>query len=121
MEDNSEVVDPTTVQSNNYQSNSTSIPKHHVSFSNLTSDPDIKRGSEFLGKMQQIMTNGNTSELFIPYLSPFRVTYQKARHSVEKQTEFRYPKSQLKKLIQMELSVLTLKTMKSQKLISVGK
>ena len=41
--ENSEVVDATTVQSNNDQSNSTLIPKHHVSFSNLTSDPDIKR------------------------------------------------------------------------------
>ena len=42
VEDNSEVVDATTVQSNNDQSNSTSSPKHHASFSNLTSDPDIK-------------------------------------------------------------------------------
>ena len=47
-----EEVNATTVQSNNYQSNSTSIPKHHVSFSNLTNDPDIKRDSEFLDKMQ---------------------------------------------------------------------
>ena len=43
VEDNSEVVDATTVQSNNDQSNSTSIPKHHVSFSNLNNNPDIKR------------------------------------------------------------------------------
>ena len=78
VEDNSEVVHTTTSQSNNDQSNSTSIPKHHVSFSNLTNDPDIKRDSEFLDKMQQIMTTGNTSKLFIPYLSQFRVTYQKA-------------------------------------------
>ena len=42
VEDNSEVVDATTVQSNNDQSISTSSPKHHASFSNLTSDPDIK-------------------------------------------------------------------------------
>ena len=62
MEDNSEVVDATTVQSNNNQSNSTSISKHHVSFSYLTSDPVIKRDSEYLDKMQQIMTNGNTSK-----------------------------------------------------------
>ena len=32
VEDNSEVADATTVQSNNDQSNSTSIPKHRVSF-----------------------------------------------------------------------------------------
>ena len=43
VENNSEVVRATTVQSNNDQSNSTSIPKHRVSFSNLTNDPDIKR------------------------------------------------------------------------------
>ena len=41
VEDNCEVVD--AVQSNNDQSNSTSIPKHHVSFSNLNNNPDIKR------------------------------------------------------------------------------
>ena len=87
MEDNSDVVDATIVQSNNDQSNSTSIPKHHVSFPNLTNDPDIKRDSEFLDKMQQIMTNGNTLTLFIPYLSQFRATYQKARRSVKKRTE----------------------------------
>ena len=83
VDDNPEVVDTTTLQSNNDQTNSTSI-KHHVSFSNLNSDPDIKRDSEFLDKMQQIMTNGNTSKLFIPYLSQFRATYQKARQSVKK-------------------------------------
>ena len=43
VEDNSEVVDATTVQSNKDQSNSTSIPKHHVSFFNLNNNPDIKR------------------------------------------------------------------------------
>ena len=87
VEGNSDVGDATTVQSNNNQSNITSIPKHHVSFSNLTNDPDIKRDSEFLGKMQQIMTNDNTSMLFIPYLSESRVAYQKARRSVKKQIE----------------------------------
>ena len=35
VEDNSEVVDATTVQSNDDQSNNTSIPKRHVGFSNL--------------------------------------------------------------------------------------
>ena len=46
-QDNFEAVDATNVQSNNSQSNSTSIPKHHVSFLNLTNNPDIKRDSEF--------------------------------------------------------------------------
>ena len=76
VEDNS--TDGTTAQSNNNQSNSTSIPKHLVSFSNLTNDPDFKRDSEFLDKIQQIVTNGNTLTLLIFYLSQFRTTYQKS-------------------------------------------
>ena len=87
VEDNSEVVDATTVQSNNDQSNSTSIPKHRVSFSNLINDPDIKRGSGFLDKRYQIMTNINTSKLSVPYFSQFRETCQKAWRSVKKWIE----------------------------------
>ena len=143
MKDNYEAVDATTVQSNDNQSNSISIPKHHVSFFNLTNDPDIKRNSEFLDKMDQLITNGNTSKLFIPYLSKFRATYQKARHNVKKRIKSKYPNSQLKKFFhiillryqqkvklkqlsrlihyQIKLAVSTLKTMKSQKLISIGK
>ena len=75
VEGNSEVGDATILQSNNNQSNSTSTPKHRVSFSNLINDPDMKRDSEFLDQMKQIMTNDNTSKLFIPYLSQFRVRY----------------------------------------------
>ena len=89
------------------------------------------------------MTNGNTLKLFIPYLSQFRVTYQKARRSVKKRIEskvtetstqklfhiilLRYPQKvklkQSDRLIhyQIKLSVLILKTMKSQKLIIIGK
>ena len=78
VEDNFEAVDANTVQSNNNQSNSTSVPKQRASFSNLTNDLNIKRDSEFLDKTQQIMNNGNTSKLFIPYLSQLRATYQKA-------------------------------------------
>ena len=74
VDDNSEAADATNVQSNNDQSNSAPIPKHHVSFLSLTNNPDIKRDSEFLNKMQQIMTNSNISKLFIPYLSQFRET-----------------------------------------------
>ena len=48
MENNSEVVDATTIQSNNNQSNSTTIPKHQVSFANLINDPDIKRAVAYL-------------------------------------------------------------------------
>ena len=42
-ENNSEVVDATT-----FQSNSTSIPKHQVRFANLINDPDIKRAVAYL-------------------------------------------------------------------------
>ena len=78
VEDNFEAVDANTLQSNNNHSNSTSVPKQRASFSNLTNDLNIKRDSESLDKTQQIMNNGNTSKLFIPYLSQFRATYQKA-------------------------------------------
>ena len=93
--------------------------------------------------MQQIITNGNTSKLSIPDLSQFRATYQKARRSAKNEQNLKYPKSQLNKLIHiillrypqkvklkhshrlihylMKLSALTLKTMKSQKLINIGK
>ena len=37
------------------------------------------------------MTNGNSSKLFIPYLSQFKVTYQKARRSVKNRIEFEVP------------------------------
>ena len=42
--------------------------------------------------MQQIMTNGNSSKLFIPYLSRFRATYQKVRRNVKKRIESKVPK-----------------------------
>ena len=37
------------------------------------------------------MTNGNTSKLFILYLSQFRATYQKSRRSVKKRLESKVP------------------------------
>ena len=37
--------------------------------------------------MQQIMTNGNMSKSFIPYLSQFRATYKRAWRSVKKRIE----------------------------------
>ena len=91
VEDNFEAVDANTVQSNNNQSNSTSVPKQRASFSNLTNDLNIKRDSEFLDKTQQIMNNGNTSKLFIPYLSQLRATYQKAWQNAKKRIESKVP------------------------------
>ena len=37
------------------------------------------------------MTNGNTSKLFILYLSQFRATYQKSRRSIKKRLEPKVP------------------------------
>ena len=86
------------IQSNKDQSNSTLIPKHHVSFLNLTNDPDIKRDSEYLDKIQQIMTNGKRLKLFIPYLFQFRATYQIARRSVKKRIEFKVPEKSIQEI-----------------------
>ena len=44
----------------------------------------IKKDAEFLEKFQEIMTDASTSKLFIPYLSQFRATYQKARRRIKK-------------------------------------
>ena len=41
------------------------IPNYHVSFSNLTNDPDIKRDSEFLDKMQQIWQMSYSSSVYL--------------------------------------------------------
>ena len=41
----------------------------------------------FLEKNQQIMTDCNTSKLFIPCISHFRAAYQKARRSIKKRNE----------------------------------
>ena len=59
----------------------------------LTNDPDFKRDSEFLDEMQQIMTSGNTLELFILYLSQFRTIYQKAQRNVNRVSGTRKVKS----------------------------
>ena len=49
--------------------------------------------------MQQIMTNGNTLTLFIPYLSQFRATYQKARRSVKKRIESKVTERWTQKIV----------------------
>ena len=41
--------------------------------------------------MQQIVTNGNTSKLSIPYLSQFRAAYQKGQRSVKRRIESKVP------------------------------
>ena len=55
--------------------------------SNFTTDPDIKKDAEFLEQFNEMMTDSSTSKLFIPYLSQFKATYQKARRSIKKRIE----------------------------------
>ena len=44
------------------------------------------------------MINGNTSKLFIPYLSQFRTTYQEAWRSVKKRRESKAPDKSTQKI-----------------------
>ena len=78
-EENTEQSDPVVVPS--ASNNSTSHV--HTSLSSFTDDPDVKADSEFLDKFQEIMTDNKTSKLFIPYISQFRATYQKARRNLK--------------------------------------
>ena len=70
-----------------------SVNKSHASLSSLTDDPEIKQDCEFLDRLQNIITDCNTSKLFIPYLSQFRATYQKARRSLKKRIEVKSPEN----------------------------
>ena len=62
-----------------------SASKKETSLLSFTSDPEIKKDAEFLDKFQQIMEDSGTSKLFIPYMSQFRATFQKARRIIKKQ------------------------------------
>ena len=64
-----------------------SASKKETSLLSFTSDPEIKKDAEFLDKFQQIMEDSGTSKLFIPYMSQFRATIQKARRSIKKRIE----------------------------------
>ena len=64
-----------------------SASKKETSLLSFTSDSEIKKGAKFLDKFQQIMKDSGTSESFIPYMSQFRATFQKARRSIKKRIE----------------------------------
>ena len=64
-----------------------SANKKETSLLSFTSDSEIKKGAKFLDKFQQIMKDSSTSESFIPYMSQFRATFQKARRSIKKRIE----------------------------------
>ena len=49
----------------------TSTSKARISPLNFINDPDIKRDTKFLDKFQQVMTDSNTSKLFISYITQF--------------------------------------------------
>ena len=61
-----------------------SASKKETSLLSFTSDPEIKKDAEFLDKFQQIMEGSGTSKLFLPYMSQFRATFQKARRHIKK-------------------------------------
>ena len=64
----------------------------------MTSDPEIKKDTEFLDKFQQIMEDSGTSQ--------FRATFQKARRSIKKRIETKASANpQLSKKDNMQLPV----------------
>ena len=86
--DDAEETENVVSSENQARPTTTSITsKNGVSLSSFTSDPEIKKDAEFLEKFQQIMENSDTSKLFIPYMSQFRATFRKARHSIKKRIE----------------------------------
>ena len=76
-----------TIESNVPTNSSVLQSKLDDRLSCSTSDPDIKKDAEFLEKLNGMMSDSNTSKLFIPYLSQFKATYQKARRSIKKRIE----------------------------------
>ena len=78
------------VEENHEQSDSTassSTQRKNISLKSFTTDPEIKKDAEFLDKFQAILEDSETSKMFIPYISQFRATFQKARRSIKKRIE----------------------------------
>ena len=89
-DNNDDAEEPENVVSSENQARSTTTSttsKNAFSLTSFTNDPEIKKDAEFLEKFQQIMKNSDTSKLFIPYMSKFRATFRKARHSIKKRIE----------------------------------
>ena len=83
-----------------------SASKKETSLLSFTSDPEIKKDAEFLDKFQQIIEHSGTSKLFIPYLSQFRATFQKALRSIKERIETKASANpQLSKKDNVELPV----------------
>ena len=61
----------------------------HTNLLLFTNDPDIKVDSEFLGKFQEIIKDSKTSKLFVPCMSQFGATYQKARRNLKKRIDIK--------------------------------
>ena len=53
------------------------------------------------------MTNGNTSKLFVPYLSQFRATYQKVRRSVKNPIESKVPEKSTQEIDSHNISEIS--------------
>ena len=75
------------LEENNENRDSVVVPTANGNLKSIlslfTNDPD----SKFLDKFQEIMKDKKTLKLFIPYMSKFRATYQKARRSLKKRTD----------------------------------
>ena len=82
-DNNDDAEEPESVVSSENQARSSSTTsKNALSLTSFSNDPEIKKDAEFLEKFQQIMENSDTSKMFIPYMSQFRATFRKARHSI---------------------------------------
>ena len=83
-----------------------SASKKETSLLSFTSDPEIRKDAEFLDKFQKIMEDSGTSKLFIPYMSQFQATFQKARRRIKKRIETKASANpQLSKKDNVELPV----------------
>ena len=83
-----------------------STSKEETSLLSFSGDPEIKKEAKFLDKFHQIMEDSGTSKLFIPYMSQFQATFQKARRSIKKRIETKASANpQLSKKDNVELPV----------------
>ena len=64
-----------------------SILCHLVPLAHNIKGPDVKADSEFLDKFHELIMTNKTSKLFTPYISQFKVTFEKARRSLKRRIE----------------------------------
>ena len=67
----------------NVERKSTSI----MPLSNICDDPNVNLDAAFLDNLQMLLETQETSKLFTPYISQFKVINQKARSSLKKRIQ----------------------------------